>query len=118
VIYVVDTSDRERIPESKQAFLKMIHNENVKGVPLLVAANKQGCYLSIRFQKFLLLQMPTFCFNFLIRIPVLIFIFSNIPLPSSMSNNSVCYNKLPVNCCFSRTIGNGTGIIPVPEYTA
>lgn len=41
VIYVVDTSDRERIPESKQAFLKMIHNENVKGVPLLVAANKQ-----------------------------------------------------------------------------
>ena len=42
MIYVVDTSDRERIPESKQAFLKMIHNENVKGVPLLVAANKQG----------------------------------------------------------------------------
>jgi hypothetical protein len=42
VIYVVDTSDRERIPESKQAFLKMIHNENVRGVPLLVAANKQG----------------------------------------------------------------------------
>ncbi len=42
MIYVVDTSDRERIPESKQAFLKMIHNENVRGVPLLVAANKQG----------------------------------------------------------------------------
>jgi len=41
VIYVVDTGDRERIDESKEAFLKMIKNENTRGVPLLVAANKQ-----------------------------------------------------------------------------
>ena len=33
---------RERIDESKEAFLKMIKNENTRGVPLLVAANKQG----------------------------------------------------------------------------
>ena len=33
---------RERIEESKDAFMKMIKNENTRGVPLLVAANKQG----------------------------------------------------------------------------
>ena len=41
VIYVLDSGDRERVEESKQAFDKMIKNENIKGVPLLVAANKQ-----------------------------------------------------------------------------
>ena len=41
IIYVVDSGDRERVEESKQAFDKMIKNENIKGVPLLVAANKQ-----------------------------------------------------------------------------
>ena len=41
IIYVVDSGDRERVEESKQAFDKMIKNENIKGIPLLVAANKQ-----------------------------------------------------------------------------
>jgi len=41
VIYVVDSNDRERIHESKESFLKMLSNENLAGVPLLVAANKQ-----------------------------------------------------------------------------
>ena len=41
VIYVVDSGDRERVEESKETFNKMIKNENVRGVPLLVAANKQ-----------------------------------------------------------------------------
>jgi len=41
VIYVVDSGDRERVEESKAAFDRMIKNENVKGIPLLVAANKQ-----------------------------------------------------------------------------
>ena len=41
IIYVVDSGDRERVEESKLAFDKMIKNENIKGVPLLVAANKQ-----------------------------------------------------------------------------
>ena len=41
VIYVVDSGDRERVEESKAAFDRMIKNDNVKGIPLLVAANKQ-----------------------------------------------------------------------------
>ena len=41
IIYVVDSSDRERIEQSKETFNAMIKNENVRGVPLLVAANKQ-----------------------------------------------------------------------------
>merc|ERR1712113_8612 len=38
IIYVVDSSDRERIEQSKETFNSMIKNENVRGVPLLVAA--------------------------------------------------------------------------------
>ena len=41
MIYVVDSGDRERVEESKAAFDKMIKNETIKGIPLLVAANKQ-----------------------------------------------------------------------------
>ena len=41
VIYTVDSNDRERIQESKGSFDAMITNENLKGVPLLVLANKQ-----------------------------------------------------------------------------
>ncbi|XP_065199471.1 ADP-ribosylation factor-related protein 1 [Planococcus citri] len=41
IIYIVDSNDRDRIPESKETFDKMISNENLSGVPLLVLANKQ-----------------------------------------------------------------------------
>ncbi|KAI1295574.1 ADP-ribosylation factor-related protein 1 [Halotydeus destructor] len=41
VIYIVDSSDIERIEESKAAFDKMIANETLAGVPLLLVANKQ-----------------------------------------------------------------------------
>ncbi|KAL3269760.1 hypothetical protein HHI36_008820 [Cryptolaemus montrouzieri] len=41
VIYIVDSSDRDRIDESKETFDKVIASENLKGVPLLVLANKQ-----------------------------------------------------------------------------
>ncbi|RZF34329.1 hypothetical protein LSTR_LSTR008868 [Laodelphax striatellus] len=41
LIYIVDTSDRERIPDSKETFDKMISSESLTGVPLLVLANKQ-----------------------------------------------------------------------------
>ena len=37
----MDSNDRDRIPESKASFDQMIANENLKGVPLLVLANKQ-----------------------------------------------------------------------------
>ncbi|KAL5016044.1 hypothetical protein ScPMuIL_005633 [Solemya velum] len=41
IIYIVDSSDRERIGESKEAFDKMIASEALRGVPLLMLANKQ-----------------------------------------------------------------------------
>jgi len=41
VIYVIDSYDRERIEESKEAFDRMIRNEQLTSVPLLVLANKQ-----------------------------------------------------------------------------
>jgi len=41
VIYVIDSHDLERIQESNEAFDKMIRNEHLKGVPLLMLANKQ-----------------------------------------------------------------------------
>jgi len=41
IIYIVDSSDRERMDESKKTFEKMICNENLVGIPLLILANKQ-----------------------------------------------------------------------------
>ncbi|XP_021943279.1 ADP-ribosylation factor-related protein 1 [Folsomia candida] len=41
IIYVIDSYDRERIEESKEAFDKMVRNELLSKVPLLVLANKQ-----------------------------------------------------------------------------
>ncbi|XP_022102625.1 ADP-ribosylation factor-related protein 1-like [Acanthaster planci] len=41
VIYVVDSSDKERLAASRLAFDKMISSEALHGVPLLVLANKQ-----------------------------------------------------------------------------
>ncbi|XP_050434731.1 ADP-ribosylation factor-related protein 1 [Adelges cooleyi] len=41
VIYIVDSSDRGRMDESKKSFEKMISNENLVGIPLLILANKQ-----------------------------------------------------------------------------
>ncbi|XP_071119058.1 ADP-ribosylation factor-related protein 1-like [Haliotis cracherodii] len=46
VIYIVDSSDTERLEESKTAFDKMITNNSLCGVPLMLLANKQdldGC---------------------------------------------------------------------------
>lgn len=41
VIYIIDSSDRGHIPESKDTFDSVISSENLSGVPLLVLANKQ-----------------------------------------------------------------------------
>ena len=41
IIYTVDSNDRERVQESKKSFDIVIKNENLKGVPLLLLANKQ-----------------------------------------------------------------------------
>lgn len=41
VIFIVDSSDRERVEESKDAFEKMVMNDHLIGVPLMLLANKQ-----------------------------------------------------------------------------
>uniref|UniRef100_A0A7M4EF74 ADP-ribosylation factor-related protein 1 n=1 Tax=Crocodylus porosus TaxID=8502 RepID=A0A7M4EF74_CROPO len=41
VIYIIDSTDEERLSESKRAFEKMITSEVLEGVPILVLANKQ-----------------------------------------------------------------------------
>ncbi|XP_063136509.1 ADP-ribosylation factor-related protein 1-like [Rattus norvegicus] len=41
VIYVIDSTDEERLSESKEAFEKVVSSEAVHGVPILVLANKQ-----------------------------------------------------------------------------
>ena len=41
IIYMIDSTDRERLEESWLAFDKMIMNEQLEGLPLLVACNKQ-----------------------------------------------------------------------------
>ncbi|GAB1287340.1 ADP-ribosylation factor-related protein 1 [Apodemus speciosus] len=41
VIYVIDSTDEERLSESKEAFEKVVSSEALDGVPILVLANKQ-----------------------------------------------------------------------------
>jgi ADP-ribosylation factor related protein 1 len=41
IIYMIDSTDSERLEESWNAFDKMIQNEQLIGLPLLVACNKQ-----------------------------------------------------------------------------
>lgn len=41
IIYVVDSSDTERIEMAKQEMLAMLQENDLRGVPLLVFANKQ-----------------------------------------------------------------------------
>ncbi|OQV23948.1 ADP-ribosylation factor-related protein 1 [Hypsibius exemplaris] len=48
IVYVVDSGDRDRLGETRDAFAKMIHNQHLDGIPLLLLANKQdveGCML-------------------------------------------------------------------------
>ena len=41
IIYVVDSTDRERLPVSRKELTAMLEEEELKNVPLLVFANKQ-----------------------------------------------------------------------------
>ncbi|XP_055329555.1 ADP-ribosylation factor-related protein 1-like [Paramacrobiotus metropolitanus] len=47
IIYVVDSGDRNRLNETKDAFATMIHNQHLDGVPLLLLANKQDIEASM-----------------------------------------------------------------------
>ena len=41
VIYVIDSADRERLPDAKKELSLLLGEEELRGVPLLVFANKQ-----------------------------------------------------------------------------
>ena len=41
VMYVIDSTDHDRLEESKNAFERMVENKLLQGVPLLVICNKQ-----------------------------------------------------------------------------
>ncbi|CAG2179740.1 unnamed protein product [Oppiella nova] len=51
IIYVIDSSDKERLEDSKLAFDKMITNEALNGVPLLLVANKQDIPESLSLSR-------------------------------------------------------------------
>merc|ERR1712178_245364 len=41
IIYVVDSSDKDRLGIAKEALLGMLNEEELKGVPICIMANKQ-----------------------------------------------------------------------------
>ncbi|XP_064600986.1 uncharacterized protein LOC135467152 [Liolophura sinensis] len=41
ILFVVDSSDKERMPAARQELKRMCNSEELKGIPLLVIANKQ-----------------------------------------------------------------------------
>ncbi|XP_056619624.1 ADP-ribosylation factor-like protein 11 [Triplophysa dalaica] len=41
LVFVVDSSDRARMGEAQKALKKILNDENMKGVPLMVLANKK-----------------------------------------------------------------------------
>ncbi|XP_047490289.1 ADP-ribosylation factor-like [Penaeus chinensis] len=51
VVYVVDSSDSERLREAKEELEAILENEEVAGVPLLVIANKQDLPRALSVQQ-------------------------------------------------------------------
>ena len=45
MIYVIDSSDEERIEEAKDALHMILHDEELIGVPIIVMANKKDLKL-------------------------------------------------------------------------
>ncbi|CAG8574273.1 6781_t:CDS:2, partial [Scutellospora calospora] len=51
IIFVVDSTDKERIEECKEIFERIITNEEVEGVPVLMLANKQDLPNSLKVEE-------------------------------------------------------------------
>ncbi|KAI3652889.1 hypothetical protein MP228_002314 [Amoeboaphelidium protococcarum] len=51
IIFMVDSTDRERIEEVKMVFDKIISNDQMEGVPILMLANKQDLTLSLKIEQ-------------------------------------------------------------------
>ncbi|KAL1928154.1 hypothetical protein VTP01DRAFT_3070 [Rhizomucor pusillus] len=51
IVFVVDATDEKRLEECKDTFEKMITNEEVEGVPVLMLANKQDVEGALRVEQ-------------------------------------------------------------------
>ncbi|KAG2222584.1 hypothetical protein INT45_008703 [Circinella minor] len=51
IVFVVDSTDSKRLEECKNTFEKMITNEEVEGVPILMLANKQDIDGALRVEE-------------------------------------------------------------------
>ncbi|KAI8370382.1 ADP-ribosylation factor family-domain-containing protein [Radiomyces spectabilis] len=51
IVFVVDSTDSKRLEECKDTFEKMITNDAVEGVPLLMLANKQDLPDALRVEE-------------------------------------------------------------------
>ncbi|KAI9492145.1 ADP-ribosylation factor family-domain-containing protein [Zychaea mexicana] len=51
IVFVVDSTDSKRLEECKDTFEKMITNEEVEGVPILMLANKQDVSGALRVEE-------------------------------------------------------------------
>ncbi|GBC21350.2 ADP-ribosylation factor-related protein 1-like [Rhizophagus irregularis DAOM 181602=DAOM 197198] len=51
IVFVVDSTDKERIEECKEIFEKIITNDDVEGVPILMLANKQDLPNSLKVEE-------------------------------------------------------------------
>lgn len=50
IIFVVDSTDKDRIDEVKVVFDRLISNEEVEGVPVLMVANKQDMENALKLE--------------------------------------------------------------------
>lgn len=41
IIFIVDSTDKERIEECKNSLIKIINDDTIEGIPILMLANKQ-----------------------------------------------------------------------------
>jgi len=53
IVFVVDSSDEERIEEAVAEFGELMAEDNLKGLPLLVFANKQDLELAMSAEEVL-----------------------------------------------------------------
>ncbi|KAL0093731.1 ADP-ribosylation factor family-domain-containing protein [Phycomyces blakesleeanus] len=51
IVFVVDSTDKKRLEECKDTFEKMITNDRVEGVPILMLANKQDLSGALRVEE-------------------------------------------------------------------
>jgi GTPase SAR1 family protein len=52
LIFVVDSNDRERVAEARDELQRMLSNDELRDVPLLIFANKQVTSIDFKTENF------------------------------------------------------------------